>query len=165
MNFRLQSLERSLSTEKGSAGIEFVLWTFLMIALLWMPLFSFLFEKFNYSAEANKWAAILDNSLDALEWQLDTGKLSTAERGVSEEAVTLFLNKTIDTYGRQKTGQEWQLISCDYLSESESGTNQPLIRIQMSVKYPPATYVGHMLTGADKILLTLERERELPYDR
>lgn len=165
MNFRLRSLEKSLLTDKGSAGIEFVLWTFLLIALLFMPLFSFLFEKFNYSAEANKWAAIMDNSLDALEWQLDTGMLASAQRGVSEEAIALFLKRSIESYSSQKLDQEWTLTSCDYYTEAESETNQPLIRVGLTVKYPPTTYIGQLLTGSDKIQLTLERERELPFDK
>lgn len=163
MNLLGRYLARSLSTKKGSAGAELILWTFLILIFVWMPIFSFVFEKFVYSAQANKWAAVLDNSLDGLEWQLQTDALAQADRQVSLSEVKLCLSQPMLEMQSQNPEILWRFDLCQF-DKSIPGEH-PKLLVKLVVFYPAATFLGKVFSSDGRLDLNFDRSRELPYDR
>lgn len=163
MNLLGRYLARSLSTEKGSAGTELVLWSFMILIFVWLPIFSFVFEKFVFSAQANKWAAVLDNSLDGLEWQLETDALAQADRQVSISEVRLCLSQPMLELQIQNPEIVWWFESCQYDTSMTGG--HPKLSVKLRVSYPAATFLGKTFSSDGRVEMSFDRLREMPYDR
>lgn len=163
MNSLGRYLAKLLSTEKGSAGSEFILWAFMVLIFVWIPIFSFVFEKFVYSVQANKWAAVLDNSLDGLEWQLQTEALAQADRQVSISDVRLSLSQPMVELQTQNSDIRWWFESCQFVNSASGG--HPKLFVQLEVSYPAVTFLGKVFSSDGRVKLSFERLREVPYDR
>lgn len=163
MNLKGRYLARLLSTNRGSAGMEFILWTFLLLIFILIPVFSFVFEKFMYGVQANRWSAALDNSLDSMEWHLQTEGLARTERDLSISQLTLTLSQSLNALQEQNRDSQWQILDCQFESDASGG--HPRILVKVQVRYPAATFIGRALSSDGKMNLVFDRLRELPYDR
>ncbi len=151
---------KELLTERGSAGIEMVLWSFMVIVFIMMPLICFLFELYIYGLHGLRWGTGVENALDALEWQLQTPALSVVERRMSPESLTTALNSHLNQLRIAETGEVYQIEQLELV-----GTDPPTLHFRLKVSYEPSTMIGECMATAGRIEMLIEKERELPCDQ
>jgi hypothetical protein len=153
-------MENALLTERGSAGIEMVLWSFMALVLVMMPLICFIFEVYFYGVHSLKWINATDNALDALEWKLETNELSEARERILENQIQADLEAYLRTMKTPTSGEVYQIKVCEFTESTP-----PCLALQLEVGYDPSTFVGELVATAGKLRFQILRERELPCDR
>lgn len=151
---------KELLTERGSAGIEMVLWSFMAMVFVMIPLICFLFELYIYGLHDLRWGTGVENALDALEWQLQTPALSVVERRMSTEALTTALNSHLSQLSIAETGEVYQIEQLELV-----GSDPPTLQFRLKVSYLPSTMIGACMATNGRIEMVIETERELPCDQ
>lgn len=149
-----------LSTERGSAGIEMVILSSMLLVFVLLPLICFIFEIYLYGIHSVRWMNSVENALDALEWELQTPALSQVERrlvvNAYEETLQAQLNPTL----MESSGESYQIESLTLLAQ-----DPPVLKLKLKVFYLPSTMLGAAVAQAGQLSFVIERERELPWDR
>lgn len=149
-----------LSTERGSAGIEMVLASCMLMLLVLLPLVCFLFEVYIYGIHGVRWMNATENALDALEWELQTPALSQVERRVAVDAYRGVLQTQLNPILLAAAGESYQIEALTLSSEVP-----PVLKVKLKVSYVPSTMVGAAVAQSGKLSFVIERDRELPCDR
>lgn len=153
-------MENGLSTERGSAGIDMILWSFLVLVFLAMPLLMSVFEVYSYVMEGSVWSAAAENVLDQVEWQLQTEALSECERTLLLDHTQEVFKNHFDEMAREQKGVSWAIKSLTY-TEGEV----PRLEVNLQVRYEPFTMIGAFISQGGQLELQLSRQREFPIDR
>ena len=150
----------ALSTERGSAGIEMVLISCMLMLFVLLPLVCFLFEVYIYGVHGVRWMNATENALDALEWELQTPALSQVERRVAVEAYKDVLRVKLNQQVLQAAGERFEIEHLSLVADEP-----PVLSLKLNVSYIPSTMLGMAVAQSGRLSFVIERERELPCDR
>lgn len=160
MNLKAGSMESGLSTETGSAGIDMILLSFLVLIFLAIPLLMSIFEIYSYVMQGAVWSGATENVLDQVEWQIQTEALSECERTLLLEETREAFKSHFDQVVQSHQGTVWTIPSLDFI-EGEP----PKIVVDVRIDYEPVTMIGVFISQGGLLELALHREREFPIDR
>ncbi len=153
-------MENVLSTERGSAGIDMILLSLMVLVFLAAPVLFGVFEVYCYVMHGAEWSAVTENVLDQVQWQMETESLSECERDLLLNQTQDVFAKDFDAMIKDKTEMNWSLKGLTYI-ESEP----PRLEVRVNVKYKPVTMVGVFISQGGWLELELNRRREFPIDR
>lgn len=152
--------EQARAGERGSAGVEMVIVSFMLLVFLLAPLMCFLFEVYAYGIHSLRWMTAVENTLDQLEWQLETEALSETGRHISQETARQVLETQFHSLTDGSLEESWTLETCRFTEG-----NPPLLEVDLAVRYEPSTVVGLLLAQSGELQFNISRVREFPYDR
>ncbi len=160
MSLQDGSMVKELSTERGSAGIEMVLWSLMLLVFIALPLICAIFEVYTYTLYGVKWSAATENVLDQVEWQMQTESLSECGRDLFLEKTRVMLASEFDALSASNQGEHWNIETLAVIEE-----DPPQLNIELIVEYDPVTMVGAFISNKDHLEIRLVRQREFPIDR
>lgn len=153
-------MEKGLSTERGSAGIDMILLSFMVLIFLAAPLLSGIFEVYCYVMHGVVWSAATENILDQVQWQMETEALSECERKLLLSATQGVFAKDFDALVEDPSKMNWTLKELTYVAGEP-----PRLEVRVGIKYKPVTMVGVFISRGGWLELELNRRREFPIDR
>lgn len=160
MNLKAGYMESELSTERGSAGIDMILLSFMVLVFLAMPLLMSMFEVYNYVMLGAVWSAGTENVLDQVEWQLQTEALSECERNLLLDETRKAFETQFEGMKGERRETAWTIRNLSYVDG-----DPPKLNVRVSLSYEPVTMVGLFISQGGPLTLELYREREFPIDR
>lgn len=151
---------KGLSTERGSAGIDMILLSFMVLVFLAAPLLLSIFEVYSYVMYGAVWSAATENVLDQVQWQMETEALSECERKLLLDNTQGIFSKDFDALIEDPSKMNWTIRRLIYVT-----SDPPRLEVQIGVKYKPVTMVGVFICQGGWLELELSRRREFPIDR
>lgn len=151
---------KELSTEEGSAGLDMILWSLMLLIFIALPLIGGIFELYTYTLHGVKWSAATENVLDQVEWQLQTEALSECGRELFLEKTRQQFQLNFDELAAENQGTDWRLEELLFREQSP-----PVLEVDVTVVYPPVTLVGVLIGKEGGLAIHLFRQREFPIDR
>lgn len=149
-----------LLTERGSAGIDMILLSFLILVFLAVPLLMSVFEVYTYVMQGAVWSAATENVLDQVEWQIQTEGLSACERILVLEETRQTFAAHFDGVKGEREGTAWSIQALSYGEQ-----DPPSLAVKVRIRYEPVTMVGLFIGQGSPLAFDLYREREFPIDR
>lgn len=137
-----------------------VIVSFMLLVFLLAPLMCFLFEVYTYGVHSLRWMTAVENTLDQLEWQLETVELSETTRHISQETARQVLEAHFEQVAGDPALESWVLESCQFKQ-----LTPPQLEVVLVVRYEPSTAIGLMLAQSGRLQFAVSRIREFPYDR
>lgn len=153
-------MENGLSTERGSAGIDMILLSLMVLIFLAAPLLSGIFEVYCYVMHGAVWSAATENILDQVQWQMETEALSECQRDLLLNETQAIFAKDFDALVEDPLETDWTLKGLTYMAGEP-----PSLEVRVGVKYKPVTMVGVFISQGGWLELELNRRREFPIDR
>lgn len=146
-------------TERGSAGIEMVLWSLLFLIFVTMPFISGIFEIYHYAMKGIHWSAVTENVLDQLEWQIETQALSETRPELLINDLKWAFSETLDPVKSISQNEQWKIEQLTFVEG-----DPPRIEVTVLIRFEPATLVGEWISKEGLLSLRISRKREFPID-
>lgn len=153
---------------KGSAGIESILWGIGFLLILVMPFLCFLYEQYAYSLEQIQASSAISQSLERIQYYVSTEELSTAKVVVKREQFEEALKEVL--IEKLKCSEKTRKLLALRISYGEntsvSGFKDSECRVFIELGIVPATFVGSLVAETNGLIsMALESQIVLPINR